>query len=323
MKAIFIVNPKAGQGGHAEQVLASIRESVKRLETEGEIYLTKGVGDATDFVRTYCKTHGAARFLACGGDGTLSEVLNGVLDCPGAEIGVIPLGTGNDFCRNFGKEYDFSDIDGQLTGKSIPCDAIRYRTEVDGTNREGYCVNMFNIGFDCNVADLTAEMKKKPMISGSFAYFISILVTLIQKKTANLQIELDGEMVHDGKLLLTSVANGSFCGGGIKSNPLASVRDGRININVIQNLSRTRFLTLLPYYMKGTVLERPDIERYIQSVHGTRLILTPKSGRMRLCVDGEIMDAGRTEFEVVPAMFRFVLPVLGSEITREKKLSMV
>ncbi len=308
MKTVFIVNPMAGQGRKTEKLLDSIREIMERTRAEGEVYLTKGVGDATDFVRDYCNTQGAARFVACGGDGTLSEVLNGAIDCPDVEVGVIPMGTGNDFCRNFGAEYDFFDITGQLTGESILCDAIRYRTEVDRRIREGYCVNMFNIGFDCNVADQTAEMKKKPMISGSMAYLLSILATLIQKKTVNLRVELDDVLMHEGRLLLTSVANGCYCGGGIKSNPLASVTDGRININIIQNLSRSRFLTLLPSYMKGTVLERHGIERFIRSLHGKHLVLIPKDGRLRLCVDGEIIDAGRTEFQCVPAAFRFVLP---------------
>ncbi len=323
MKTVFVVNPKAGQGEHIEPLLTSIREAIKRTEAEGEIYLTKGVGDATSFVENYCKGNDAARFLVCGGDGTLSEVLNGVMGYQDAEIGVIPMGTGNDFCRNFGKEYDFFNLDWQLTGESILCDAIRYRTEVDGDFREGYCVNMFNIGFDCNVADLTAEMKKKPLLSGSFAYFISILITLIQKKTVNLKIELDGDMVHNGNLLLTSVANGSFCGGGIKSNPRASVTGGKININVIQNLSRRRFLSLLPSYMKGTILERSGVERYLQSLDGRHLVLIPEQGRMRLCVDGEIIDAGRTDFECVPSAFRFVLPGCPVGERREENLLMV
>ena len=81
---------------------------------------------------------------------------------------------------------------------------------------------MFNIGFDCNVADMTAKMKKKPLISGSMAYLFSIFAILIKKKGANLKIELDDIVKYEGPLLLTSLANGCFCGGGIKSNPLYS-----------------------------------------------------------------------------------------------------
>ena len=319
MKTVFIVNPAAGQGKGEKALLSSIQESINQVKADGEIYITRAVGDATAYVKSYCETYGVARFIACGGDGTLSEVLNGVSAFPDAEVGVVPLGTGNGFCRNFGDGYDFCNLAHQMTGNSILCDAIRYRTNLDRVHKEGYCVNMFNIGFDCNVADRTAEMKKKPLISGSFAYFLSILVALMQKKTMDLKIELDGEMKQDGELLLTSVANGSFCGGGIKSNPLASVVDGFMDINMIQNVSRLRFISLLPYYMKGTFLKVSGIEKYIRSEKCREVILTPKTGRMRLCIDGEVVDAGRTEFKIVPEAFRFVLPGTKTDGEKEKE----
>ena len=311
MKTVFVVNPMAGQGRRVESLLLSIREGLNRQERDGEFYLTKGVGDATSFVRDYCKKNGSARFIACGGDGTLNEVLSGVIGFPDCEIGVVPTGTGNDFCRNFGTEYDFRNLQGQIQGASTPCDAIRYRTQVDGELREGYCLNMFNIGFDCNVADMTARMKKKPLVSGAMAYFLSILGTLIQKKTANLRIELDGEVVHNGKLLLTSVANGCYCGGGIRSNPLASVTDGLLNVNIIRDISRLRFISLLPHYMKGTHINLSGIEKVITTKACRKMKLTPLDGGIRLCIDGEIIDGGVTEFESAPSMVRFVLPGVG------------
>ncbi len=323
MKTIFIVNPMAGQGGNTERVVDAIRDALEQTSQEGEIYLTKGVGDATEYVKQYCDTHGPARFIACGGDGTLGEVLNGIMGCPDAEIGVVPMGTGNDFCRNFGDELDFRNVTLQLLGKSIPCDVIRYETETEGKRREGFCMNMFNIGFDCNVADMTAEMKKKPLVSGSMAYLLSIFKGLIQKKTTHLEIALDGEVVHKGELLLTSVANGSYCGGGIKSNPLASVRDGMLNINIIRNISRLRFISLLPHYMKGTHLSLPGIEKVITTKGCKKMTMIPQDGAIRLCVDGEIVDGGKTEFEVVPSAVRFVVPSVQGAVQTEKEVALV
>ena len=308
MKTIFIINPKSGQGKKIDAFIAAVKDTISNMNADAEIYITKSVGDAKTYVRDYCEDNGAARFIACGGDGTLSEVLNGAIGTPDAEIGVVPMGTGNDFCRNFGSDCDFKNITHQLTGKTVKCDAIKYSTEYRASKKQGYCVNMFNIGFDCNVADMTADMKKKPFISGSFAYFLSILVTLIRKKGANLQIELDGEIKHNGKLLLTSVANGCYCGGGIKSNPLAAVSDGFINTNIIKNLSRARFITLLPSYMKGTVLDRTNIEKYITSENCRGITVIPNDGDIRICVDGEIISAGKTHFEIVHNAFNFVIP---------------
>ena len=108
MNTVFVVNPMAGQGKKINSFIENIKAVTERLGCAGEIYLTKAVGDATVFVRNYCKNHGAARFIACGGDGTLGEVVNGAMACENSQVGVIPLGTGNDFCRNFGSENNFS-----------------------------------------------------------------------------------------------------------------------------------------------------------------------------------------------------------------------
>lgn len=308
MKTVFIVNPKAGQGKRIDDIILSINETTAKLNADVEIYETKSVGDAENYVRDYCNTIGGARFIACGGDGTLSEVLNGAITCPDAEIGVVPMGTGNDFCRNFKNRENFNDVSMQILGYTEKCDAIKYKTVTADGERFGYCVNMFNIGFDCNVAVMTDEMKKRPFISGSMAYFLSILVNIIKKKGAELEIELDGEVMHRGALLLNSVANGSYCGGGIMSNPLASVQDGLLNINIINDVSRATFIRILPYYMKGTHMELNNIEKIISNIKGKKLVVTPLNGEIKMSNDGEVIKAGRTEFEIIPNAFNFVIP---------------
>ncbi len=305
MKTVFIINPRAGKGKKVQALIDQIN-SLTALDSE--LYITKAVGDAASYVKSYCKTFGPARFIACGGDGTLNEVLNGAIGFEGAEIGVMPVGTGNDFCRNFKGNGNFHDALCQITGNSVMCDAIKYKTVTNGKTVTGYCANMFNIGFDCNVADLKGEIEKKPFVSGSASYLISIFVMLIGKKGANIRIEMDGKERHAGKLLLTSIANGCYCGGGIKSNPLASVSDGLININIIKNISRLRFLHLLPFYMKGNFLKLKNIDKVILSEKCSKVKITPLDEKIRLCVDGEIIDAEETEFEICHNAFRFVLP---------------
>lgn len=315
MKTVFIINPKAGSEKNIDDIVRSIQIASAGITPKPQIYITKSVGDAERFVSDYCLKIGKARFIACGGDGTLSEVLNGAIGYEDCEIGVIPLGTGNDFCRNFEDSNAFLDISAQLLGKAVKCDAIQYKTTVFGKEKFGYCANMFNIGFDCNVADMTASMKKKPLISGSLAYFLSIFAVLIKKKGANLCIELDGNIIHKGKLLLTSIANGKFCGGGIKSNPLASFNDGFININIIHNISRLNFISKLPFYMKGTHIRLKNIEKIIFSEKCKKVVITPLDNSMRICIDGEIITAGKTEFNVIHNAFSFVIPEKSSSAT--------
>ena len=316
MKTIFVINPCAGRENSVKFLLDKVKNLI---ETECEVYITESVGDATEFVKNYCENNGPARFIACGGDGTFSEVLNGAISYPEAETGIIPMGTGNDFCRNFEDNTLIFDAKAQSSGKSVKCDAIRYTTTTKSGKITGYCANMFNIGFDCNVADMTARMKKNSLISGSVAYLLSIFAMLISKKGANLKIEVDGKERYNGKLLLTSIANGCYCGGGIKSNPLASIRDGKININIVKNVPRYKFLYLLPFYMKGTYLNLKNIDKIIISEKCSEIKITPIGGNMRLCIDGEIIDAGETVFEICPRLFNFVIPCLPDE-SKEKTL---
>lgn len=303
MKTVFVINPCAGKK-NIKDFIQNIERNIPQDE-DAEIYVTKGAGDACSFVRNYCRNYGPARFVACGGDGTLNEVLNGAVEYENVQIGVIPSGTGNDFCRNF--DITVNDIFSDDSG-IVKCDIIKYKTYTKNGIKEGYCANMFNIGFDCNVADLTASIKEKPFISGSLAYFVSILITLIKKKGNDLRIELDGKCVHNGKLLLTSIANGCYCGGGIKSNPCASVTDGCININIIKNISRIKFISLLPYYMKGTIFDNKKAQGIISTEKCTYVTVTPNKDNMRICIDGEITDAGKTEFSIVHNAFDFVVP---------------
>lgn len=306
MKTVFVVNPKAGNGKNIDRLVCDIKQSILKTGKDADIYITKAKGDGERFVREYCKAKGPARFIACGGDGTLNEVLNGAVLCSDAEIGVIPVGTGNDFIRNFGTNKDFYDITSQLTGNSVKCDAICYR-QIGKSQNKRFCANMFNIGFDCNVADMAQSIKKK-VISGPLSYLCSVFVNLTKKKGANLTIETDGERTHKGELLLTSLANGKYCGGGIKSNPEASLSDGMMSINIIYNISRLNFLSKLPFYMKGIHTKLKNIEKVIYSKKCKKVVITPKEKMMKLCTDGEISLVGKTEFEVVHNAFNFVVP---------------
>ena len=304
MKTVFIINPAAGHGKKVNNIIATLENAKKEYGENIDYYVTKSVGDAKNYTSNYCETYGPARFIACGGDGTFGEVLNGMINCKDAQIGVIPIGTGNDFCRNFAISDEFMDISKQIAGTPVKCDAIKYSNE----KMQGYCANMFNIGFDCHVVDMTGLVKKKTFLRGPLSYFAAIFVTLIKKKGANLKIETDGEEKNNGKLLLTSLANGNFCGGGIKSNPFASVTDGLIDINIIFNVSRIKFLFLLLFYIKGTHMKLPGIHKIICNKKCKKITITPLDGNMRVSIDGEVVPMEKTIFEVVPGAFDFVLP---------------
>ncbi len=280
----------------------------ERLKKDFEIYTTKSVGDAESHVRKCCENSCTpTAYIACGGDGTFNEVLNGVYGFENACAGVFPIGTGNDFCRNF-EDCDFLNIEAQFQGIASACDVICYSGVVNGQYAEKYCANMLNIGFDCNVADLTAHLKKYPFIKGSLAYFISILAILIKKKGADLIIEADGIEIHRGKLLLTAIANGCFCGGGIKSNPFAKIDDGLMDINIIKNIPRHMFVPCLPLYMKGTLFDTDKYSHLASTMQCKNITIKPNPN-MRLCVDGEIFNASEVKISVISKAINILKPI--------------
>ena len=310
MENVFVVNPKAGRGIDAADYSAYIEKEAEKCGQSAQIYVTKSVGDGERFVREFAeKSDGREiRIYSCGGDGTFNEVINGGIGYPNISFGIIPIGTGNDFCRNFSDCGDFLSVEEQLFGEEVLCDTIKYSGTVNGNYVEKYCANMFNIGFDANVCDMAAKLKKYSLTRGSFAYTLSSFMILVKKKGASLKIESDGKTVYDGRLLLTSIANGSFCGGGIKSNPYANVSNGKVNVNVIKNISRTKFLSIFPKYTKGIHMNTKNIEKTIFNFNCEKLTVTPVTKTMKLCVDGEIYEAEKMEFETVPQSIKIIVP---------------
>lgn len=331
MKHVFLINPAAGQGNSVElegEIRAQAELRGLTLTSDQKkgvlhpeiydvyIYMTKGVHDAERYVKFFLRyfldlTYGenmkpeTVRFYACGGDGTLNEVVNGAYGFDNAEIACIPSGTGNDYVRCYPDAGDFCSVAAQMDGSPVKSDLIRYTTE-DGRSR--YCINMFNIGLDCNVVDLTARMKKVPLVMGSFAYYLSVLVMLIKKKGADLRIEYDDGFIYDDKLLLVAIANGIYCGGGVKGIPDAITNDGIMDVSLVKKASRRDFVRLFGKYKKGTHLQDARARELFIYKKAKRVTVVPRNGKMKLCVDGEIMEAGKTMFEIVPGAVNFSVP---------------
>lgn len=312
MRHIFVINPMAGKKGSANQVKEQIIRSSDKLQIPVEVYETQSAGDGEDFVRQSCRKREAGetiRFYACGGDGLLNEVANGAFGNDKVEIGCIPLGTGNDYVRNYGSPVAFLDIEAQLRGTAVDTDLIQYREEKIGFDSAcRYCINMFNIGFDCNVVDQTSRAKHWPMVKGSFAYLLSVAIILIKKKGADLRICYEDGSIYDGKLLLIAVANGCYCGGGVKGIPLSDLDDGLMDVSLIKDVPRRTFIRLFPKYAKGTHLQDKKADAIIDYRKCKSLTIIPNGGKMRLCTDGEITDAGKVTFKIIPKALRFSVP---------------
>ncbi|MCQ4637326.1 hypothetical protein NE619_11380 [Anaerovorax odorimutans] len=315
MRHIFVINPLAGKKGRTQRLEEQIRAAGARLGEQVEIYETKFQGDGERFVRKTCEEQTGnekVRFYACGGDGALNEVANGAFGFANAEVGCVPLGTGNDYVRNYASPQAFLDIEAQLRGRAVDSDLIRYvqeeGEEVEEAGAFRYCVNMFNIGFDCNVVDQTSRAKNWPLVKGSFAYLLSVAIILIKKEGADLKVYYEDGTSFDGKLLLIAVANGCFCGGGVKGLPLSILDDGLLDVSLIKDVPRRTFIRLFPKYAKGVHLGDKRAQEIIDYRKCRKLTIAPNSGKMKLCVDGEILYTGKVSFEIVPRAMRFSVP---------------
>lgn len=312
MRNIFVINPAAGKGKGLDKFIERVKKAGENTCMAVEIYTTKEMGDGEAFVdnigRLSAESGEEIRVIACGGDGTVNEVLNGAVKYRNLVVGVVPIGTGNDFVRNFPEAGDFSDVEAVLRGTVTDCDAIRYTGIIEGKEQTRYCANMFNIGFDSNVVDMTNVLKTYPLVAGSMAYLLGIGTTLIRKKGADLRIEIDGQLYNDGPLLLTSIANGCYCGGGVKSNPCAVVQDGLMDINIVKDITRKEAVKLFPKYSKGTHMDIPGVESILCVKQCKKASVEPRGEYMRLCVDGENVNAGKVEFECVRNAFRLLVP---------------
>ena len=301
IKHVFILNPAAGKGEVQSDLQSQIERVCAARGVDFEIHHTGGPGEATDFVRTTCEHNPdlQLRFYACGGDGTLGETVNGASDFANASVGVVPVGTGNDFVRNFESKDTFLDIEAQLDGEPAMLDLIQYNGKL--------CANMINIGFDCEVVKQVAKIKKSKLIPKDMAYIAGLVITLIRKPGVTASVSFDGGEPEKRRMLLTSVANGAWCGGGFRSTPLALLSDGVLDALMIRNVSRISFLTLVGLYKKGTYVANQKAREVIDYVkcHTVHYFF---DGVQSICVDGEIVEVTDLEISVVRDALRLIVP---------------
>lgn len=327
MKTLFVVNPVAGRGKGIEKLMASIEKAADSLSVEVDCYKTRGHLDCEEYLGAYISENARnekIRIYVAGGDGTVNEAVNGTwpfMKSHSISIGCIPIGTGNDFVRNFSGR-DFLNIENQLRGETRDVDLIAYESFSEKGRTSRLCLNMINIGFDADVAHNMIRFKKPPLIQGSLSYLLSIFATLIKKEGALLEIRIiDGEVkvgdekykdFYEGEVLLMATGNGSFCGGGIKCTPMARLSDGLLDISIAKNLGRIGLLKLFPYYQKGTHFETEKGRKIVTYIRARGAEVISDRGPLRYCVDGENGKADSLSFSILPGAISFILPKIPS-----------
>lgn len=272
-KHVFIINPNAGKK-NALDLWAYIEANY----SEAKIVVTQFKGHAVEIAATYAGKDTA--IYAVGGDGTLNEVINGVMKSPYCRdtlIGVVPYGSGNDFIKS-------------LTTIKNPIKLLeRYQEErsrlVDvGRMNDRYFINIGSIGFDAKIVHNARKFKNIPMIRGELAYIISVLTTLVHLQSYEVVMKIDHNRGIKKNILMMIIANGRFYGGGMVPAPEAILWDGYLDFCRVDAISRGKVIQLLPKFIKGkhTSLEAVTMGK------GKKLSLESKV-LMPVNLDGEIL----------------------------------
>lgn len=253
-KVKFIVNPNADLG-RAWRYTADLRPIVEAhggADWSGTVYPTHAIELARQ-----AGEEGYEQVIAVGGDGTVHEVVNGLMQLPPEKrprLGVVPMGTGNDFAFNVGvnPKMDQALIQA-LTGQPRRVDLGFLR---DSHGRSEYFDNTLGIGFDTIV---TLRSRKIPLLTGFPVYLMAVIQTiLLDHHPAQLKMEKDG-VAMDQEIIMMVTCNGAREGGGFYIAPEAKPDDGIFHFASVGNVSQLRMFRLLPEFLRGTHTNFKDV----------------------------------------------------------------
>ncbi len=299
MKHVFVINPAAGKDNSFDNIRQILE--MKKVEVDYELYETQAPGDATAYIRNFCEKYKEpVRFYACGGDGTLNEVVNGVVGYPHASMSCYPCGSGNDFVKYYGGKKVFWDVEALLNAREEYIDLMRVGNK--------YAINATHFGFDSSVAQTMMNVRRKKLIGGKNAYTTGIVVGLFNAMKHECRVSVDGELINpDGQLLLCTIANGQYVGGAFRCAPRSLDNDGLLEVCLVKPVSHLTFFKLISGYTEGTHLENPKFQKYLQYRRGKKIEIDAPEGFV-YSFDGELIRQNHFTVEVVPNAIRFAVP---------------
>ena len=251
MKHIFIINPTAGKTDSRQKIYDMAESLRQKHGLDVQCILTKKQGHATEIARRMCDSGEELRFYACGGDGTVNEVANGIIGYDNAAMTAIPVGTGNDFLKNFGDDMEkFRDAENLWDGPQFPMDAI----DVNGR----VALTIACSGIDARVARDVHKYSESPLLDGKGSYIYSLAVNFLFKGIGtHWTITLD-DVTTEGDWSLVSVCNGRYYGGGFMPVAEARMDDGVLNTLVVREVNRRTFLKFVGPYSRGEYAKFPE-----------------------------------------------------------------
>ena len=295
MRYLFIINPTAGKGNTQDGVVNDIKNHFKNSTAPYEIYFTKCQGDAQVVATREAQKGDSLRIFACGGEGTVFEILNGIVGYNNVELGVIPCGSANDFLRYFKTRKEFFDIADQISGQAVPTDIIKAGDK--------YCLNGCSVGMDAMVGRDMILFKNWPLVSGPLAYNLAIVKTFLNKLGVRIKVSVNDEKPENKDCLFAVITNGPCYGGGYTAAPKAVPFDNTLDFTLVDTVSRFKVLKFLGPYKKGEH-EKFDFT-HLRRCNSMEFWADTE---IPVNLDGEIVNVKHLRFDIVKSGVKFVVP---------------
>jgi YegS/Rv2252/BmrU family lipid kinase len=286
----FIVNPAAARGKCA-QVGEALTNLCQERGMDFDIQFTNGPQEAIEIAQN--ATENFECIVAVGGDGTVHEVVNGIMGKK-VKFGILPVGTGNDFIKATG-------IPLRIVAALDTVLALNTRKIDVGKAGDLYFPNGFGIGFDAWVVQASLNVRK---LRGKAIYLYSVLKTIYNYKTPVMHYNYD-DVDHEGRIFMLTVGNGTSLGGGFKLTPFAQVDDGLLDLTIIRDLKKWEIYQNLIGVYFGKHVNLPQVK-----VGKTKKIKIESNEGFAAHADGELLSLNirSLEISIVPKSLELIVP---------------
>ena len=295
MKHLFIINPAAGSRNRTDDYSEVIHKICRARKLDYEVRVSTAPGECTRIAREAARTGEEIRLYACGGDGTLNEVVAGVAGYDNAAVTVFSGGSGNDFVKIFDDPRAFFDLHRLMDAEEATFDLIRCNDDL--------ALNICSVGLDARIGTDVSRYKRLPLLHGFQAYVASTVVNVMKGIAEHYVVEIDGERI-DGEHTFVCVCNDRFYGGGFNPVPEADPTDGMLDVLLVKKVTRMQVPAIIGKYKNGRYRELSHVARYIRT--DKVKILCDKPTAINL--DGELRTAQEIEMKVAMEKIRFFYP---------------
>ena len=295
MKHLFIINPAAGSHNRTEEYSEVIHKVCRKRNVNYEVRVSTAPGECARIAREAAQTGEELRLYACGGDGTLNEVVCGAAGYDNAAVTVYSGGSGNDFVKIFDEPKAFFDLNRLMDAEEVTFDLIRCNDDL--------ALNICSVGLDARIAADVSRFKRLPMLQGFRAYLVSTALNLVKGIAESYTVEIDGK-TYEGEWTFVCVCSGRYYGGGFNPIPEADPADGMLDVLLVKKVSHLQVPGLIGKYKNGRYKEISHVAQYIKT--NRVKVHCPKPAAINM--DGETRIAQDVEMKVAEEKIRFFYP---------------